>query len=73
MALKAVVEKIDELPEPARAFYAEKDGKFMLDVDMVVSIEDKRLVARHVKIVAVPFEPRRLAFTRIFHIVSLTY
>lgn len=35
MALKALVEKIDELPEPVRAFYAEKDGKFVLDVESV--------------------------------------
>lgn len=33
MALKAVVDKIDEIPEALRAEYTEKDGKFHLIVD----------------------------------------
>lgn len=35
MALKALVETIDTVPEPARAFYKEADGKFILDVEPV--------------------------------------
>lgn len=35
MALKAVLESVDELPEPVRAFYQEKEGKFVLDVEPV--------------------------------------
>ena len=33
MALKLVVEKLDEVAEPQRALYVEKEGKFHLDVD----------------------------------------
>jgi len=32
-ALKTVLETLDELPEPLKEFYAEKDGKFVLDLD----------------------------------------
>lgn len=35
MALKALVDAIDTVPEPARAFYKEADGKFILDVEPV--------------------------------------
>lgn len=35
MAIKATVESIDELPEAMRGLYAEKDGKFILDVEPV--------------------------------------
>jgi len=35
MALKAVLEKVDDLPESVRAFYQEKEGKFVLDVESV--------------------------------------
>ncbi len=35
MALKAIVEAIDTVPEAARAFYTENDGKFILDVESV--------------------------------------
>lgn len=42
MSLKALVEKIDDVPETARSFYSEKDGKFVLDVEAVegFSLED---------------------------------
>lgn len=33
MALKIVVDKLDEVAEPQRALYVEKEGKFHLDVD----------------------------------------
>lgn len=35
MALKAVVEKLEEIAEPVRPLYQEKDGKFFLDVEPV--------------------------------------
>lgn len=35
MALKALVDKVEELPEAARGFYQEKDGRFVLDVEPV--------------------------------------
>jgi hypothetical protein len=35
MALKALVETIDSVPETARAFYKEDNGKFILDVEPV--------------------------------------
>jgi hypothetical protein len=35
MALKALVETIDLVPEDARGFYKEADGKFILDVESV--------------------------------------
>jgi hypothetical protein len=42
MALKALVETIDVVPEAARGFYKEADGKFILDVEPVAgfSLED---------------------------------
>lgn len=33
MALKLIVEKLDEVPEASRGLYVERDGKFHLDVD----------------------------------------
>lgn len=33
MALKLIVEKLDEVPETSRSLYVEKDGKFVLDVE----------------------------------------
>lgn len=35
MALKAILEKLDDAPEALREHYAEKDGKFYLSVDAV--------------------------------------
>jgi hypothetical protein len=42
MALKAVVEKLDDAPEAVRSFYQEKDGKFVLGVEEAggFSLED---------------------------------
>lgn len=39
MALKAAVEKLDEIPEPLREHYAEKDGKFILIVQPAAGFE----------------------------------
>lgn len=42
MSLKAVLDKLDDAPEAVRGFYAEKDGKFILNVEPVggYSLED---------------------------------
>ena len=33
MSLKLVIDKLDDVPEPVRGEYIEKDGKFQLNVD----------------------------------------
>jgi len=38
MALKAVVDSLDGVPEPLRAAYIEKDGKFVLDAEGVEDV-----------------------------------
>jgi hypothetical protein len=35
MAIKAIIEKLDDAPEPLREHYTEQDGKFVLAVDAV--------------------------------------
>lgn len=37
MALKAIVTKLDEVPEESRALYTEKDGVFVLDIEGIES------------------------------------
>ena len=38
MGLKAILETLDEVPEALRAFYVERDGKFVLDADGVEDV-----------------------------------
>ena len=40
MALKFEVEKLEDVPEPARGFYEQKDGKFVLGVEGVAAARD---------------------------------